>query len=258
MIKKILKYSLAITLFSIVIYLPIFQLQNYLISKTIEKNFLNSGVTSNDYRLYKTIRCNNNFLKPKVAFVNDLFYNERSPEYNIYMFDIINSFSSKIEEIRTGATTIKNTNFDELVTMVERDCFQFQKAKGNPNDDTINWSYGEAEAQEERDLSNIDIMLTSFDYYSDSTKEIFIKVYGDMRNMNGYEILEIYNKILNKGLDSQISEQINIEEEAYKKKIESGDIKINTTEETLRGAGLTEEDIKIALESINEEYVGTK
>ena len=136
MFKKVLKYLLISFLSVFGIYIILFQIQTYFVTKTIEGNFLNSGVTDEDYTTYQTIRCDLNIFQPKIAFVNDIFF-DVLPEFSIYFFDVNNGF----KVARSGGTTIENTTFDELVEMVKKDCSQFQQAKGDPSDKTINSSY---------------------------------------------------------------------------------------------------------------------
>ena len=140
MLKRVLKITLIVFSLLLLIYIVIFQLQNYFINQGTENSFLNSGVEDGDFNNYKTIRCNLNILEPKVIFISDLFY-ENDSALSIFFYNIENSFSKKVEEIRTGGTAIRNTTFPELVKMAKEDCSQFQQSKGDFNEETINWSY---------------------------------------------------------------------------------------------------------------------
>jgi len=119
--------------------------------KKIKDVIINYETRSGDKELRSSIKenilqiCNLNIYKPKVAFVyhdiGNKNYKNNSLEIGFYDVSRNNPFSTNWQTEYTGGTTIQNTTFPELVKMVKEDCSQFQKAKGDFHDKTINWSY---------------------------------------------------------------------------------------------------------------------
>lgn len=255
--KKILKVILILIALLLIVYVAIFSVQSFLIKKSLFEYF-------NSYSIEKlverdVIRCSYNILNTKVAYIeleNNEYIGDDFGIYFYYLEDIFGIKSNNWNKTGIGATVPKNATFNELIKMAKEDCLQFQKAKGDPNDETINWRYVEADTQEEIEADAVYMIISSFDDYSDIVKEIFIEKYGDPRIMERDEILEIYNIVMKGEYDDEIMEQLRIEEEEYQKKVESGEIHVETTEEHMRRSGFTEDEIKQIFKENNKEYVG--
>jgi hypothetical protein len=242
-----------ILLISIVFLLFVFQ--QHLVSNAVKAEFLNSGVTEANYNQYKVVKCSFNPFKPEFYLVNDLFY-EMSSKYNIFMYEIKSPLSLSPEAMRSGSASVANTDFNSLVKMIQNDCSQFKSGEGGSSDIGVNWSYEKSKSKEDIDASKIDALLTQYEYYSDETKAIFKEIYGNIEVMSNDELLSLANSIYVNGLNDKVEQQIILEEKEYQSKIESGEIKVLTTEEKMRNAGFPEEDIRIAVQSIGEKYVG--
>ena len=96
--------------------------------------------------------------------------------------------------------------------------------------------------------------------YSLEALEIFNRVYDlDINDgLSSEKALELYNKIQEEGLHPDIEAQLKIEEDERQRKIESGEIVLETFESALRKKGMSEEEIKAALEYTDEEYIGVQ
>ncbi len=98
------------------------------------------------YLEYTTVKCDlPDLINSEHAFVG--IRPERDPGIFFFNVGIGNVFSRKIELVFTGATTVKNITFPELVAMVKEDCSQFQKGHGGYYGNELTWSYTEAEPE---------------------------------------------------------------------------------------------------------------
>ena len=123
------------------IYLP------FLLKKNVKVVVDESEIETHDdfkdrVQKYDIIKCSFAINNLEHSFVYEEKYNERvSYHIHFYLVSRNNIFSQKLKAKYTGGTNIENTTFSELVKMVKEDCSQFQKAKGDYYDETINWSY---------------------------------------------------------------------------------------------------------------------
>jgi hypothetical protein len=202
MLRRALIYLLILITSVSIIYFLIIHLQSYFITKTIENNFVNSGVDEEDYSDFRTIRCNLDLFNPKIAFVNDLFY-KNLPQYNIFMFRMERPFSSKPKEVRIGGTTVKNVTFPELVAMVKEDCDQFQDGHVSDVEGEPEWVYTRAKTKEEKVADIKEGFLANENRYSS-----FREIYGDVEQMTDEEVLALHEKIKEEGLDERVDTEM--------------------------------------------------
>jgi len=256
--KYIIKKISIAAILTISIVFVLFSIQNYLAKKSLVK-YIFSYNTDNLLN-YATVRCNLNIFKPEFAFI-DKENNKYTGKTNLsidfhYVEDIFNIKGNDWTRYYLGSTDIKNTTFSELVKMVKEDCKQFKKSVGGFHDKTINWSYSKPSTKKEVNKEIIQNIKIEFQDYPDKVRDLFIKKYGNIESMSDAEILEVNKKIKDEGLDGEIQEQLKIAEDEFQRKVKSGEIHVETNEEALREAGLTEEEIKEVLKDLNEEYVG--
>lgn len=202
--KKNNKIILVIIIFTLIIL----SFSYYLINLNIEKSLISYWTMDNPNYIfyeYKVIRCNNKIIYPEVAFVAESQFKEYPNDFNIHFYNIIKPFD-KTEENRKyiGSTTIKNTTFPELVKMVKEDCSQFQKAKGDSDDETINWSYSPAPTQEKLDELDAGSFWDMFDGYLPEAQAVFKEVYGNPYKMENAELAKLYKKIEKEGMDEKV------------------------------------------------------
>ena len=146
--------------------------------KNIEKVIMASEVKTNEYfkntvQEYLVLSCGFKLDSINYAFVyEENFENRKYYGIEHYALEKSSIFSQNLTIKFLGATTIKNTTFPELVKMVKEDCSQFQQAKGDPADKTINWSYSpytpepEKEPEPERTQEEIEaIRQQALDQY---------------------------------------------------------------------------------------------
>ena len=99
---------------------------------------------NNKVQQYSVVSCEFGLKDVQHTFVYEEVFKERKyygiEHYNIKRETI---FSQTLNAEYIGRTDIKNTNFSELIDMAEDNCTQFQKSKGDSDDNTINWSYSE-------------------------------------------------------------------------------------------------------------------
>jgi len=148
--KKKLKIALSILV--LILLVVLFQLAySY---KNINKSLINKKIYGQSekvqkaFKNYNIVECRFDLLNPEYAFVSyqHYVYPERNVDNKLWRIDFYNldrdnKITTNWNIERTGGTTIKNTTFEELVKMAKEDCSQFQKAKGDFRDETINWSY---------------------------------------------------------------------------------------------------------------------
>ena len=139
---KIIKWIIVLSTITIVIYFGMYFTQNYQAKTSLDKFNKQKIGTARD----ALIRCNWNIFSPEFAYI--WFDNEG----NISFDKQSKIFWLKDDWGNTsiGGTTIKNTTFHQLLTMVKEDCYQFQKPRGNSSDKTINWRWVAAPTEEEK------------------------------------------------------------------------------------------------------------
>lgn len=171
-------------------------LQNYFLTYSFSEEFNENLYTENT----AFVRCNDDFWNPEFAYT---FIIDNKVHIGFYKSDnLFYQQSDGWDKNRTGGTTVKNTTFEELLKMVKQDCSQFQKPKGNPDDETINWRYSPAE--------KIDYPSEVLDLYKEhgrsvESMDLFESVYGNPFQMTDKESEEVYNKIQKEGIDPQIA-----------------------------------------------------
>lgn len=252
--KIIFKVSISI----IVLITVLLILSNHNIKTSLNKYWYNDENKTINYS--EILRCNYDLIRPEVAFVSDHILLEDFEELKVYFYKMENIFSKK-ENNRSfiGTTTIKNTTFPELVVMVKDDCEQFQKGKGDYWGEDIAWSHTPAPTQEELDERHIDSMRSDFIDLSEESREIFYRIYEVIHKdmiVGDEKTLEIYNKIEEDGgLHVDVQTQIQLEEDEYQRKVESGEIVEKTKVERMREANIDEEIIKLYVEQNGGVYV---
>lgn len=224
------------------------------ISKDMKINFPDKFIA------YQVVRCDFGISNIEYAFIGE--YKDRIDNLKTFFYEMkrkslftVNDWSDNY----IGGTTIKNTTFPQLVAMVKEDCSQFQKGKGDYWGEDIAWSHTPAPTKEELDERHVDSMRSDFVDLSEESREIFYRVYGvthkDMTT-NDEKTLEIYNKIeKDEGLHSDVQAQIQLEEDGYQRKVESGEIVIKSKPEQMRDAGIDEEIIQLYVEQTGGVYI---
>ena len=115
------------------------------ILKKENKVSLKNELGLDKYKNYEIVRCSLGLYNLDYVFVGDgrsIDEDDSNLEVTFYNLNRKSIFSSKWESDLVGNSIIKNTTFPQLLSMVKDDCYQFQKSKGDRNDEVINWSYG--------------------------------------------------------------------------------------------------------------------
>jgi hypothetical protein len=213
----------------------------------------------NRVQQYDIIRCKFGFTKMVYAFVYENKYKDML-DHHIYFFDINknNLFSTTINSEYTGGTTIENTTFDELVKMTEKDCFQFQHAKGDYRDETINWSYSLARTQEKNNEDTINNLLDDYFSYTDEAREVYREIYGNPNDMTDEKKLELYNKIKQEGVDERIviKNTVSLFHQQIGELTDKQRVKVRATYGDWEE--LTDEELKDYSDKIAEDYISGK
>jgi hypothetical protein len=202
--KKIILTLIVLIITPIIIYYGFYFIQNL----TMKKSFVNYNEGSGKDIF---IRCDYNIFYPKFAYPFNLdLVSDDGYEFNKKMISFhspVHLFSQTKKEWETsyiGGTTIENTTFPELVKMVKEDCSQFQKAKGDPKDETINWSYSPAPTEDELDEQTAMSFWNTFGEYLPEAQTEFIGIYGNPYGMTDAELAQLYNKIQEEGMDERV------------------------------------------------------
>lgn len=115
------------------------------IAKDMKVDFPDKFVT------YDILRCNFGINDIEYGFVGE--YVNRIDNLKIFFYnmkrDSIFSINDWNDEY-IGGTTIKNTTFPELVSMVKEDCSQFQEGHGDYYGEDLAWSYSPYEPEPEK------------------------------------------------------------------------------------------------------------
>ncbi len=118
--KKIILIIFGILTLTVFSYLVVYFIQN----KTLIKSFSQETNTTLNEEV-QLIRCNWNIFKPEFTFVfatDDGGHMSFRESENIFWQSKENWRKNK-----TGGTTVQNTTFKNLLSMVKDDCYQFQK-----------------------------------------------------------------------------------------------------------------------------------
>lgn len=163
-------------------------------------------VFTDAFKKYEIFQCQFGILNTEYVFVSHRDYSFRNEDRELWKTTFYHSerphpFSPNWATTYTGGTTIKNTTFDELVTMVKDDCEQFKKPKGDYRDETINWSYGAYEPEQEKTPEEIieqerkdrweavdNIRL----FYTEEMKRDLADKYGEFEHLPPLELYEWY------------------------------------------------------------------
>ncbi len=148
--KKI-KWIIISILSLIVIYFGIYIFQNYIAKKTFQEyNKEKLGEESKSY----LIRCNLNILNPQYAYT---FFLDNKGEISFENPNNIFPNKNDWEKSYIGGTTVQNTTFKNLLSMVKDDCYQFQKdynwaeTWGTEKEKTeLRWKWSRSETEEEK------------------------------------------------------------------------------------------------------------
>lgn len=148
--KKINKLMVIFILILLVVLTALYGASQYNTKKSLNDYWY--GDENKAINASEILRCSFSLFKPDVVFVSDHVLLDDIDEMKVYFYKIMNIFSKEDDNREfIGVTTIENTTFPELVKMVKEDCSQFQKAKGDPSDKTINWSYSPYEPEPEKE-----------------------------------------------------------------------------------------------------------
>ncbi len=125
------------------------------IEKSLIKYWTNNDPDNKSFD-YEMVRCNHALFHPEVVFVYEA---ERyfDSHFNLYFYNVKNIFSaSRGNREYTGTTTVINTTFPELVTIVKEGCAQFRVGYGDYQSGKLNWLYTEPDPEKTPDTSEED------------------------------------------------------------------------------------------------------
>jgi hypothetical protein len=223
--KRILTIFALLVLGVLIIYFGTFLIQNSTLKRSISQDYGDNIVF--DGKIRDFIRCNMNILKPEFAYTYKI-----GETADVDFYNSINLFSQTEEEwdnSYTGGTTVKNVTFPELVAMVKEDCEQFKRGYLDYTGyedlseeekrekyyeierKNLGWTYTPApkktEEMTEEEIENKANTILSYDLGSEVYLESFIKNYGDIHEMTPLEVVELYERIREEGLNEEVERE---------------------------------------------------